>query len=45
VDRLAHLLEGAAAEIFVMASSMSLSVGFGFSLRSAATAMIIPLWQ
>ena len=32
-------------QILVMASSMSLSVGFGFSFRSAATAMIMPLWQ
>src|SRR5262249_59697691 len=32
-------------QIFVIASSMSASVGLGFSLRSAATAMIMPLWQ
>src|SRR2546421_1248435 len=32
-------------QILVMASSMSLSVGFGFSRSSAATAMIMPLWQ
>ena len=32
-------------QILVMASSMSWSVGFGFSFRSAATAMIMPLWQ
>lgn len=32
-------------QILVMASSMSASVGFGFSLSSAATAMIMPLWQ
>src|SRR5438128_134635 len=28
-----------------MASSMSLSVGFGFFLRRAATAIILPGWQ
>ena len=32
-------------QILVMASSMSASVGFGLSFRSAATAMIMPLWQ
>ena len=32
-------------QILVMASSMSLSVGFGLSSSNAATAMIIPLWQ
>ena len=32
-------------QILVMASSMSASLGFGFSLSSAATAMIMPLWQ
>ncbi len=32
-------------QILVMASSMSSSVGFGFSLSSAATAMIMPVWQ
>ena len=32
-------------QILVMASSMSGSVGFGFSFSSAATAMIMPLWQ
>src|ERR1700690_1912320 len=32
-------------QILVMASSMSWSVGFGFSFRRAATAMIMPLWQ
>src|SRR5262249_50467023 len=32
-------------QMLVMASLMSASVGFGFSLRSAATAMIMPLWQ
>ncbi len=32
-------------QILVIASSMSASVGFGFSLSSAATAMIMPLWQ
>ena len=32
-------------QMLVIASSMSASVGFGFSLSSAATAMIMPLWQ
>ena len=32
-------------QILVMASSISASVGFGLSLSSAATAMIMPLWQ
>ncbi len=45
VDRRAHLLEGAAAAMLVMALLMSASVGLGFSRSNAATAMIIPLWQ
>ena len=32
-------------QMLVIAALMSASVGFGFSLRRAATAMIIPLWQ
>ena len=32
-------------QILVIAALMSASVGFGFSLSSAATAMTIPLWQ
>ena len=32
-------------QMLVIASSMSASVGFGLSLSSAATAMIMPLWQ
>ena len=32
-------------QILLMASLMSWSVGFGLSFSSAATAMIIPLWQ
>ena len=32
-------------QIFVIAALMSASVGLGFSLRSAVTAMIIPDWQ
>src|SRR5262249_55031370 len=32
-------------QMLVMAASISASVGFGFSLRRTATAMIIPLWQ
>src|SRR5207247_485256 len=32
-------------QMFVMLLSMSASVGFGFSARSAATAMIMPDWQ
>src|ERR1700722_17738793 len=32
-------------QILVMASSISWSVGFGLSFRSAATDMIMPLWQ
>ena len=32
-------------QILVMVASMSASVGFGLSLSSAATAMIIPHWQ
>ena len=32
-------------QILVIASSMSASVGFGFSFSSADTAMIMPLWQ
>ena len=32
-------------QMLVMAASMSASVGLGFSLRSAATAMIMPVWQ
>jgi hypothetical protein len=31
--------------MLVIAPSMSASVGFGFSLSKAATAMIMPLWQ
>jgi hypothetical protein len=45
VDRFAYLLEGSAATDMVIASSISLSVGFGFSLSSADTAMIMPDWQ
>ena len=32
-------------QMLVTRASMSASVGFGFSRRSAATAMIIPGWQ
>ena len=32
-------------QILVMLASMSASVGFGLSLSSAATAMIMPHWQ
>ena len=32
-------------QMLVMASSMSASVGLGFSLSRAVTAMIMPLWQ
>ena len=32
-------------QILVMASLMSWSVGFGLSFSSAATAMIMPVWQ
>src|SRR5262249_30975042 len=32
-------------QMFVIEASMSASVGLGLSLRSAATAMIIPAWQ
>ena len=32
-------------QMLVMVASMSASVGFGFSLSSAATAMIMPVWQ
>jgi len=41
VDRRAHLLIGAAAQILVIAPSISASVGFGLSLSRAAAAMII----
>ena len=32
-------------QMLVISSSMSASVGFGLFLSSAATAMIMPLWQ
>ena len=32
-------------QMLVMLASMSASVGFGFSDKSAATAMIMPHWQ
>src|SRR6202040_1164403 len=32
-------------QMLVIASSISASVGLAFSLRRAATAMIMPLWQ
>jgi nucleoside recognition membrane protein YjiH len=32
-------------QMLVIAASMSPSVGCGYSMRRAATAMIMPLWQ
>ncbi len=45
VDGVAHLLVGSARQMLVMAESISASVGCGFSVSRAATAMITPVWQ
>jgi hypothetical protein len=43
VDRSAHLLKVPQRQMLVIVLSMSASVGLGFSLTKAATAMIMPL--